>query len=189
MVRCFDGCSTILDLGCGTGEFLMAAKKRGKYGFGIDAYAEAVHACTAKGLLAEQWGVHDYLARNRGNLTRFDGVYCAHVIEHLVPEKVFELFKLLYDATAPGTRVVFVTPNFADIDIAGSVFWMDLTHIRPYPGLLVARMLEAVGFHKAAYTAVYGLGINRSVIKNYLLQKIRFGDRVYKPNLIITATR
>ena len=189
MARYFSTCSNVLDLGCGKGEFLQALKGAAKSGFGIDSFDEAIQHCLSKGLLAEKWEVGEYLLCKENNLSKYDGVYCAHLIEHLTPERVFELFALLFESTKPGTKLVFVTPNFDDLDVSGSIFWMDLTHVRPYPGLLVQRMLESVGFRDTTYKAVYGLGLNKSIIINYVLQKIRFGDKIYKPVSIITAIR
>jgi len=189
MVRYFDKCSNVLDLGCGRGEFLQALKDSGKIGFGIDSFDEVIQQCLTKNLIAEKWEVCDYLLCKENNLSKFDGVYCAHLIEHLTPESVFELFALLFESTKPGTKFVFVTPNFDDLAVSGSIFWMDLTHVRPYPGLLVQRMLESVGFRETSSRSIYGAGLNKSILKNYLIQKIRFGDRIYKPNSIITAIR
>jgi O-antigen chain-terminating methyltransferase len=189
MVRYFDKCTNVLDLGCGKGEFLQALKGSGKSGFGIDSFDEAVQHCLSKNLIAEKWEVRDYLLREENNLTNYDGVYCAHLIEHLLPEAVFELFALLFAVTKPGTKFVFVTPNFDDLAVSGSIFWMDLTHIRPYPGLLVQRMLDSVGFRETSHSSIYGLGLDKSILKNYLIQKIRFGDKIYKPNTIVTAIR
>jgi O-antigen chain-terminating methyltransferase len=189
MTKYFDGCNNVLDLGCGKGEFLQALKMAGKNGFGIDTFDDAIQECVFKGLNAQKWDVRDFIQKGQCNVSNFDGVYCAHLIEHLIPEQVFELFKLLFQSSTPGTRFVFVTPNFEDISVSGSGFWLDLTHVRPYPGILVQRMLECVGFNQVYYKAIYGLGLSKPLLKNYLLQKIRFGDRIYKPNLIITACR
>ncbi len=189
MARYFNECSNVFDIGCGKGEFLRALKRAGKKGFGIDAFDEAVQECMSNGLQAEKWDVHEYISGSRKRLSLFDGIYCAHVIEHFTPERVFELFKLLFDATERGTRLVIVTPNYDDVTVSGSGFWLDLTHVRPYPGLLVQRMLECIGFREVGYKAIYGLGISKSILKNYLVQKMRFGDRIYKPNLVISAIR
>lgn len=189
MLKHFDACSNILDIGCGRGGFLQAVKDAGKNGFGIDSFSEVVQHCRSNNLQAEIWEVRDYLSRKDNNLARFDGVYCAHLIEHLTPESVFELFALLYESTRPGTKLVFVTPNFDDLDVSGSIFWMDLTHVRPYPGILVQRMLESVGFRETTSRAIYGCGLNKTLIKNYVIQKLRFGNKIYKPVSIITATR
>jgi O-antigen chain-terminating methyltransferase len=189
MINQFDTCSNILDVGCGRGEFLQVVKDSGKNGFGIDSFDEVVQHCLSKNISAENWEVRDYLLCKQNELTKFDGVYCAHLIEHLAPESVFELFSLLFEATKLGTKFVFVTPNFDDLSVSGSIFWMDLTHVRPYPGLLVQRMLESVGFRETTSKAIYGLGFNKSILKNYIIQKLRFGNKIYKPVSVITAIR
>jgi O-antigen chain-terminating methyltransferase len=189
MIKYYDTCSSVLDIGCGRGEFLQVVKDSGKTGFGIDSFDEAIQHCQSQNIVAEKWDVREYLLHKENNLSKFDGVYCAHLIEHLTPENVFELFALLFKSTKPGTKFVFVTPNYDDLTVSGSIFWMDLTHVRPYPGILVQRMLESVGFRETTSKAIYGLGLNKSILKNYFIQKLRFGDKIYKPVSVITAIR
>ena len=189
MIKHFNKCSNILDVGCGKGEFLQVVQDSGKRGFGIDSFDEVIQLCLSKNISAENWEVREYLMCKGNDLTQFDGVYCAHLIEHLTPESVFEMFALLFESTKPGTKLVFVTPNFDDLSVSGSIFWMDLTHVRPYPGTLVQRMLESIGFRETTSKTIYGLGLNKSILKNYFIQKLRFGDKIYKPVSVITAIR
>jgi 2-polyprenyl-3-methyl-5-hydroxy-6-metoxy-1,4-benzoquinol methylase len=189
MARYFINSSYVLDLGCGKGDFLLALKNAGKRGFGIDTYDEAIEKCSTIGVDAEKYDVRQFIEDNGGELSRFDGIYCAHLIEHLAPEMVFELLASLFKNTRAGTQFVFVTPNYEDLTVSGQSFWLDLTHVRPYPGILVQRVLESIGFRNVEHQAIYGLGFSIAMVKKYLLQKIRFGDRIYKPNLVITAIR
>lgn len=189
MANYFKDSISVLDLGCGNGHFLMALKQAGKDGVGIDTHDEAISECRSRGLVVEKSDVFHYIRANQNTMSRFDGIYCAHLIEHLNPEGLFELLKLLFEYTKSGTTIVFVTPNFADLSVSGLSFWLDITHVRPYPGILVQRMLESVGFRQVTYRAIYGLGFSAALLKNYVVQKIRFGERIYRPNLVITATR
>ena len=76
----------ILDIGCGRGEFLDAAKAAGLAARGIDQNQESVALCRSKGLDVEQGDMFEYLeALAEGSL---GGAYCAQVVEHLPPAGV-----------------------------------------------------------------------------------------------------
>ncbi len=189
IARYFDTCKSILDLGCGSGGFLQLMNEMGKRSLGVDAFDEAIKLCNARGLRVVHSEITQYLISHKDDVSQFDGVCCTHVIEHMQPTEVFDLFTSLYESMAPGTRLVLTTPNFEDIEVSGSIFWLDLTHVRPYPGSLAKQMLEATGFRSVSYKSIYGLGFSRTFIKRFILEKVRFGNRILRPNLIISATR
>ena len=155
----------------------------------MDNSPSAVQTCLAKGLTVLHRDVIEYVGAEVDQLKRFDAVYCAHVVEHLQPKEVFLFFDLLFRGMRPGARLLIVTPNAEDIEVACSNFWLDLTHVRMYPRILVERMLLNSGFSGVESCAIYGLGINRTFLKRFFLDKIRFGKRILKPNLIVTARR
>ena len=62
------------------------------------------------------------------------------------PERAQELLGAAYRATRPGGLIVIVTPNPRDWMVLSNIFWLDPTHVRPYPRQLVEVMLEAAGF-------------------------------------------
>ncbi len=77
----------ILDIGCGRGEFLDAAKAAGLAARGVDQNQESVALCRSKGLEVEQGDLFTYLeSLPEGSL---GGAYCAQVVEHLPPAGVF----------------------------------------------------------------------------------------------------
>jgi 2-polyprenyl-3-methyl-5-hydroxy-6-metoxy-1,4-benzoquinol methylase len=71
----------VLEIGCGTGQFLAAAAERGHRAVGIDFNASAVAEAQGRGVRAFCGGF-DELARHVG-ATRFDAVAIFHVIEHM----------------------------------------------------------------------------------------------------------
>ena len=72
----------VLELGCGSGEFLSLAAANGHRAVGIDFSATAVDKARARGLRAFCGGI-DELERHVGTEARFDAVVLFHVIEHL----------------------------------------------------------------------------------------------------------
>jgi 2-polyprenyl-3-methyl-5-hydroxy-6-metoxy-1,4-benzoquinol methylase len=97
---------TLLDVGCGTGEFLKAGSDAGFNVTGIDVDATTTEHITKKygfrtvtGLL----GPDTFPPRN------FDVVVLSHVIEHL--QKPVELLAVIHGILKPGGLFVMCTPN------------------------------------------------------------------------------
>ena len=51
---------------------------------------------------------------------------------------------------ASGGRLLVVTPNSRNLIVLSEVFWLDPTHVRPYPRALVERLGRAAGFTTVA---------------------------------------
>jgi O-antigen chain-terminating methyltransferase len=62
-----------------------------------------------------------------------DGVMVAHLIEHLSPTDLAQLFRDIAKLVRPGGVAILATPNFKDWRVASEWFWLDPTHVRPYP--------------------------------------------------------
>jgi SAM-dependent methyltransferase len=133
----------ILDLGCGRGEFLEAAREAGLEARGIDQSAECIALCRAKGLEAEQADLFTYLAAVQDR--SLGGVFCSQVVEHLPPERVPMLVRLLAAKLRPGALAVIETPNPECLAIFATHFYLDPTHTRPIPPALLGFYLEEAG--------------------------------------------
>jgi SAM-dependent methyltransferase len=138
----FEAGSRVLDLGCGRGEFLQLLKQRGVDGLGVDADEEMIAAVKAKGLNAQRGEVHDFLKKNPG---QFDGVFAAHLIEHLRAEDFVELTRLAAGALRPGGRLILVTPNPHNLSMQLHEFWTDLQHVRFYTPEIVRWVVHETG--------------------------------------------
>jgi O-antigen chain-terminating methyltransferase len=134
----------ILDLGCGRGEFLEAAKEAGLVARGIDLNAENVALCASKGLNAERADMFEHLDslpdRSLG------GALCSQVIEHLPPHLLPELIRLLSAKVCPGGMLAIETPNPECLAIFSTHFYIDPTHTRPVPPALLCFYLQEAGF-------------------------------------------
>jgi O-antigen chain-terminating methyltransferase len=141
----FTGASgDVLDIGCGRGEFLEAAKAAGLSARGIDLSHESVALCRSKGLDVEQGDMFAYLeSLADGSL---GGAYCAQVVEHLSPAAVPRLVKLLAQKLRLGALVAIETPNPECLAIFATHFYLDPTHTRPIPPPLLRFYLESAGF-------------------------------------------
>jgi 2-polyprenyl-3-methyl-5-hydroxy-6-metoxy-1,4-benzoquinol methylase len=134
----------ILDIGCGRGEFLGAAAAAGLQARGIDLSAESIALCRSKGLAAEVADLFEYLGalpdRSVG------GVYCSQVVEHLPPSRLPVMAQLLGKKLRPGAMAAFETPNPECLAIFATHFYIDPTHTRPVPAVLLRFYLEESGF-------------------------------------------
>src|SRR5258706_2280883 len=105
----FAGAVDVLDLGCGRGEFLEAARDAGLDARGIDQSDECIALCRSKNLNAEKADLFAYLEalpdRSLG------GVYCSQVVEHLPPDRLPVLVNLLGRKIRAGALVAIETPN------------------------------------------------------------------------------
>src|SRR5262249_7798136 len=112
--------SRVVDVGCGRGEFLELLKERGSRGIGIDADASMVELVQSKGLEAIRADGLDYLRDNPGE---FDGVFAAHLIEHMAPDPLVELVKAASAALRDGGRLIVVSPNPTNLLMHLDNFW------------------------------------------------------------------
>jgi 2-polyprenyl-3-methyl-5-hydroxy-6-metoxy-1,4-benzoquinol methylase len=134
----------VLDIGCGRGEFLEAAKAAGLSARGVDQSHESVALCRSKGLDVEQADMFDYLESLAD--ASLGGAYCAQVVEHLPPAAVPRLVKLLSQKLRLGALVAIETPNPECLAIFATHFYLDPTHTRPIPAPLLRFYLESEGF-------------------------------------------
>ncbi len=98
---------TLLDVGCGNGDFLVQAQRAGWRALGIDPDPGAVASCRRAGLSASE-GTIETVDLAPGSL---DAVTFAHVIEHLhQPRKALAR---AHELLRPGGHLWLATPNLS----------------------------------------------------------------------------
>ncbi len=142
-VRSFAGCQSVLDIGCGRGEFLEIMREANIPAVGIDLSRESVAICRLKGLEAETADLFTYLAGLPEE--SLDGIFCAQVVEHLPPERLPEMIRLCAGRLARNGVLIIETPNPECLAIFATHFYLDPTHARPVPHPLLAFYLEEFG--------------------------------------------
>lgn len=140
------GCEVVLDLACGRGEFLELLRERGIRGVGVDSDHGMVRRVRERGLeVVEQ----EALAYLEDDEPVFDGIYCAHFVEHLPPPDLLFVLSRARRRLRPGGRLIVATPNAACLHTQLVEFWRDLTHVRPYTLELLTFLLSYSGFDVA----------------------------------------
>jgi 2-polyprenyl-3-methyl-5-hydroxy-6-metoxy-1,4-benzoquinol methylase len=139
----FKGCRSVLDIGCGLGEFLEMMRDAGIPARGIDMSDESVAMCRHKGLEAGRADLFEYLAALPE--ASLDGIFCAQVVEHIPPERLPEMIKLCASRLSRNGAIAIETPNPECLAIFATHFYLDPTHTRPVPHPLLAFYLEEFG--------------------------------------------
>ncbi len=127
-----------LDIGCGQGANLLAARELGCEVLGIEPSRE--HSRTARDLFGLP--VEDgYFSASRLSPRRFDLIILSHVIEHIFDPRAFiiDILKVL----APGGVLVIVTPN-----AGSSTLWFVGRHWTMFKPIDHVSMLTETAFRK-----------------------------------------
>jgi O-antigen chain-terminating methyltransferase len=83
------------------------------------------------------------------------GVVCCQVVEHLPPERLPQMIRLLHDKLRPGGLVAIETPNPECLAIFATHFYIDPTHRHPIPPALMSFYLEEAGFGRIEVERLY----------------------------------
>ena len=140
----FEGCEMVVDLGCGDGDFLELLKERGVEAIGVDRDRRCWAAARERGLEVICKDIFDYLEEL--DEESVEGIFSAHLVEHLPYEKVIELFRLSYRALKKGGRIVITTPNVRGLIAHLEMFYLHFGHVSFYHPKLLCFFLEHVRF-------------------------------------------
>jgi len=181
----FKGRKRVLDLGSGKGIFLQLLKENGIGAYGVDLDPRMVAQCKEKGLEAHEVDALTHLRQVEAGSV--DGLYARHLAEHILPGELVEILRACRRALAPGSPLVFVTPNPKTLTVGAYTFWLDPQHLRPIPPELFKFYLEVEGFTdvKVRTFEPSEKRLNESVPEGpirdnvKLLNETLFGDRDY----------
>jgi SAM-dependent methyltransferase len=138
--------STVVDLGCGRGEWLEILSEADIKASGVDTNSLQVEQCHVRGLNVREEDLITYLRslsnESVGAVTGF------HIIEHLPFDTLITLLSEALRVLRPGGIVIFETPNPENVLVASNYFYLDPTHRHPVPSELMEFLLKNRGFHK-----------------------------------------
>ena len=139
----FADCRSVLDIGCGRGEFLQLMHEMGVPAKGIDLGVESVAMCRERGVDAEVADLFTYPPLQTAG--EFDGIFASQLVEHLEPARLPEMIRLCAAGLRRGGVLAIETPNPECLAIFATYFYLDPTHTRPVPRQLLEFYMEEAG--------------------------------------------
>jgi len=133
-----------IDLGCGRGEWLEVAKSAGFRVCGVDKDQGMLDACAEHGLAAKQADALAYLVDQPSGSACIVSAF--HMIEHISFDVLQALVQEALRVLVPGGLLILETPNPENIMVATLNFYLDPSHLRPIPPLLLEFLIEFVGY-------------------------------------------
>ncbi len=136
---------TILDYGCGGGEFLSFLSTLTTASLqGFDTSESQIKR--AKELLGDSPRV-TLTSRPEDLGNKYDLVFSMHVIEHVPDNSMEKYLKTLTSITAEEGALVLATPNGMNAFASAMHMSFDSTHIRMHSPFSIAELLCPFGFH------------------------------------------
>lgn len=137
---------TVLDLGCGRGEWLEIASSWGCKVTGVDLDDGMLAACASLDAETKKSDALEF-ARKVGDDT-FSVVSSFHMVEHLQFEYLYDLIQECRRILIPGGILILETPNPENILVGTKNFYTDPTHKNPIPPELLSFVPEQLAFSR-----------------------------------------
>jgi SAM-dependent methyltransferase len=134
------------DVGCGRGEWLELMNEAGFAATGVDLDADMLEACRERNLSVSQGDAIEHLAKLESNSHALISAF--HVVEHVSFEQLKRLVTEALRVLKPGGLLILETPNPENIAVATCNFYLDPTHQKPVPPLLLSFVAEHAGFDR-----------------------------------------
>ena len=131
-----------LDAGCGRGEFLELLKENDIPYIGIDINELEVNFLKERGFNVAKADILEYLSNTPH---KFIGISSFQVIEHLEFDYIKKFIELAYNKIGHNGVIILESIN-PHCPYALSRFYLDTSHIRPYPPETIKFLLEWFGF-------------------------------------------
>lgn len=154
----FEQCQSVVDLGCGRGEFLEVLREHGVGAVGVDSYGKSIEYCRMKGLQASEGDAIQFLCNQKEN--SIDGIFAAQLIEHIPAGKILELCRESYRVMKPGSYIVLETPNPMCLSVYMNSFYLDPSHKNPVHPHLMEYFMQECGFRNVQVVYVKESKVN-----------------------------
>lgn len=145
----FKDCQRVADVGCGDGDFVELLRERGSDAFGVDNDPIAIQHLRERQIPAVEADVVTYLKSVEPS--SLDGIFSAHLVEHLPYQAVYELIYHAHCALKPGGRIVLTTPNARALVSHLEMYWLHFGHVAFYHPRLLCFFLHRVGFQNETW--------------------------------------
>ncbi len=136
----------VFDIGCGRGEWLELMSEIGFEAYGCDIDEGMLRACYERGLSATKQEAVSFLKSlpDESHVV----ISAFHVIEHISFNDLRTLVSESLRVLKPGGLLILETPNIENINVAANNFYLDPTHKRPIPPLMLSYLPEYYGFKR-----------------------------------------
>jgi len=167
----------VIDLGSGRGVFLELLEKSGRKAVGVEMDKTMLEVSKKRGHDVKSGEAVSYL---RSQKAKYDGIMASHIIEHMDIDKGVEFIKLIKSHLKPGGVAIIITPRPGSL-WATENFWLDTTHVRPYPYALMKQLLSpleelAGGLEPDSY-ALKNIGLKGRIVSRF--RKIIIGNELF----------
>ncbi len=141
LFRAFRGTETIVDLGCGTGEFLRHCRRRKRDAIGIDSNETLANRCRKDGFKVEIDSICELTSLKD---QQFKYAVCDNVLEHLEIREITRFFERIEALLMPQGTLVCIVPGRMG-------FKKDPTHKTYVSRQLLNRLLEGSTLNVRAF--------------------------------------
>lgn len=151
----------VLDVGCGRAEWLELLGERGVPAEGLDLNEDFVAEGKRVGLAVFSADAMHYLAQQPDQ--SYGLISAFHLVEHLGFENLLLFLREAYRVVDDGGAILLETPNPANLVVGACNFYLDPTHERPIPSILLGFAAEFSGFERVVIVPV-----NQGFLENNL---------------------
>jgi SAM-dependent methyltransferase len=137
------GEGVVLDLGSGRGEFLELLARNDIPAVGVESYAPFADASAARGHEVVRADALTYLLRVED--ASLNGIFMAHVIEHVSTDYAVTLIRTALRKLKPGARFVLESPNPETLAVFAT-FYLDPGHAKPVPFQTLEFLFRGAGY-------------------------------------------
>ncbi|MFK3906787.1 class I SAM-dependent methyltransferase [Pseudomonas monteilii] len=146
LLKLYPECRAV-DVGCGRGEWLETLIENGFDATGVDLDEGMLEACQARSLPAEKAEAVSYLqSLPDESLTVLSGF---HIVEHIPFDALKALVSEANRVLKPGGLLILETPNAENLIVGTQNFYLDPTHERPIPHMLLEFLVKFSGFQRS----------------------------------------
>ena len=160
-----------VDLGCGRGEWLEILKQNGFTARGCDVSEEMLKECEKNALEAKKQGAIEFLSELEDSSLALVSAF--QLVEHLEFSELCELIKQARRVLKDGGILILETPNPENLRVATLNFYLDATHVKPIPPMLLEYLCEFEGFNN---TFMMRLNSNLSFSEDLENQNVTLRD-------------
>jgi len=194
LVRQLPPGARVLDLGCGTGLFLFWLMRfSNAVPVGVDISWSMVSLARQSFPELEIY-CSEAVTFLRERAASFGGIFCFHVLEHLLDNELFELMTVVCQSLVPGGFFCAEVPNASHL-IGTYHRYNDLTHVRAFTRESLLQLFESVGLVNCSVVALKAGRMLTAVRQSleYMLHKFLFllsgcvNENVFTPAVAVVG--